>query len=83
MSRGADQNRAEELFRMARDGDWPEEQKEPYGWHWMLVHEKTGQICNEGFTANRPGCVPPPAKMKAPVRGFVQIGVPVYAKPQQ
>jgi hypothetical protein len=55
---------------------------DPYGWHWMLVHKATGQICNEGFTANRPGCVPPPKRMKAPIKGFVQIGVPVYKEPQ-
>jgi hypothetical protein len=54
----------------------------PYGWHWMLVHENSGQICNEGFTPNRPGCTPPPAKMKAPrpLRGFSQIGVAVYSE---
>jgi len=56
------------------------EKPAPYGWHWMLVHEQSGQICNEGFTPNRPECAPPPAKMKAPrpLRGFWQIGVPVY-----
>ena len=54
---------------------------EPYGWHWQEVHEATGAVVNDGFTLNAPGVVPPPPRMRSKLRGFVQIGIPLYRKP--
>lgn len=45
-----------------------------YGYHWQMVHEKTGEVVNDGFSREWHGPLLGPDK----VRGFVMAVTPVF-----